>query len=584
MTRPEKAAKAVASIEEIQQEWHELTLRVKQLEAEKSALEQENKALRFLLERVIEHRQKSHGELVMLLTGLVSRLPINDVGTIVSKLVEHNAHVSEICTALAKGKAEAGLPQPSVLKALDQTKRDLVAAVKPAVEELIGFDTPLETDMLQSLSTQPELFFSPRIGRANRCFIKGQVPRERIVREFGEEALVFFKDATTDRKLNPRPKPEEIALAFKDDFEELFKQNAGFLPDKRKQLLALYQKIQRSKAPTEQARSQKSAFQKLSFYLELLHYYENQNTEAPDVVFAQRLPALIEQLVVPGLQDHLDEKLISQAEGLLAFVINPDHRQTIVNNIGKGGGLAKSLKYVLTLRADKVSGLDQVVAEFVRHLIPPRQEKAPPPEPLAAVLRLIKPDMQRLVANGIMDSDRLRKEEAEALGRTVGKALGLTGLDAPIKVPESIPVETERQIAWGNISDLIARRNEPAVIAEAIRDRLHAKYDADEMKQSWIILIETDPISLIRIFCQLPYLADGKTDPVARPVMESYVTRLTHEKYATTYHKVVNSLKNMFKANPNSPTLLNFLALVKWVDSEAADKLSRDIGMQVPPA
>lgn len=584
MTRSEKAAKTVASIEEIQQEWHELTLSVKQLEAEKSALEQENKALRFLLERVIEHRQKSHGELVMLLTGLVSRLPINDVGTIVSKLVEHNAHVSEVCTALAKGKAEAGMPQPSVLKALDQTKRDLVAALKPAIEELIGFDTPLETDMLQALSTQPELFFSPRIGRANRCFIKGQVPRERIVREFGEEALVFFKDATTDRKLNPRPKPEEIVLAFKDDFEALFKQNAGFLPDKRKQLLALYQKIQRSKAPTGQARSQRNAFQKLSFYLELLHFYGNQNTEAPDVVFAQRLPALIEQLVVPGLQEHLDEKLISQAESLMAFVINPDHRQTIVNNIGKGGGLAKSLKYVLTLRADKVSGLDQVIAEFVRHLIPPRQEKAPPPDPLAAVLRLIKPDMQRLVVNGIMDSDRLRKEEAEALGRTVGKALGLTGLDAPIKVPESIPVETERQIAWGNISDLIARRNEPAVIAEAIRDRLHAKYDADEMKQSWIILIESDPISLIRIFCQLPYLADGKTDPVARPVMESYVTRLMHEKYATTYHKVINSLKNMFKANPNSPTLLNFLALVKWVDPEAGDKLSRDVGMQVPPA
>src|ERR1017187_1446729 len=104
MTRPENASKAVASIEEIQQEWHELKLRVEQLEAEKSALEQENKALRFLLERVIEHRQKSHGELVMLLTSLVSRLPINDVGTIVSKLVEHNAQVSEVCTALVKGK------------------------------------------------------------------------------------------------------------------------------------------------------------------------------------------------------------------------------------------------------------------------------------------------------------------------------------------------------------------------------------------------------------------------------------------------------------------------------------------------
>src|SRR6266850_629286 len=90
-------SKPVASLEEIQQGWHELTLRVRQLEAENIALEGENKSLRFLLERVIEHRQKSHGELVLLLSGLVSKLPINDVGVIVSRLVEHNAHVSEIC-------------------------------------------------------------------------------------------------------------------------------------------------------------------------------------------------------------------------------------------------------------------------------------------------------------------------------------------------------------------------------------------------------------------------------------------------------------------------------------------------------
>ena len=61
--------------------------------------------------------------------------------------------------------------------------------------------------------------------------------------------------------------------------------------------------------------------------------------------------------------------------------------------------------------------------------------------------------------------------------------------------------------------------------------------------------------------------------------MESYVNRLTHEKYAATYHKVVNSLRNMFKANPESPTLVNFMALVRWVDAEAANKLSADIGM-----
>ena len=101
------------------------------------------------------------------------------------------------------------------------------------------------------------------------------------------------------------------------------------------------------------------------------------------------------------------------------------------------------------------------------------------------------------------------------------------------------------------------------------------------MKQSWVTLIEADPISLIRVFCQLPYLPDGSTDPVARAVMETYVTRLTHEKYAATYNKVMNSLRNMHKANPHSPTPLNFIELVKWVDPAAANKLNADVGMAV---
>ncbi len=89
-------------------------------------------------------------------------------------------------------------------------------------------------------------------------------------------------------------------------------------------------------------------------------------------------------------------------------------------------------------------------------------------------------------------------------------------------------------------------------------------------------------MSLIRIFCQLPFQADGKTDPIARTVMETYVTRLTHEKYASTYHKVVNSLRNMFHAKPDSPTLLNFMALVKWAGPEAVNRLYADVGMPVP--
>jgi hypothetical protein len=582
MTQTENATTTAASLEEIQRDWHELKSKVRQLEAERGALEQDNKALRSLLERVIEHRQKSHGELVLLLTSLVGKLPINDVGAIVTRLVEHNAHVSEICAALTKGKAGAELPRPAVLKALDQTKRDLAAALKPAVEELIQLDTPLESGLLRSLLTQPESFFSPAAVRANRCFVKGQVPRERIVREFGEDALPFFDDMTTDAKLNPHPKSEEIVLAFKNDFEAMLQQSPALAPDKRQRLLALHQKVQRSKATTEQARSQRNAFQKLSFLVELLHYYENQNTEAPEVAFAQRLPVLIEHLVVTGAEAGLDEKLIVQAEGLLALVINPDHRLMVVNNVGKSGAAGKTLRYVLRLRVEKTPDQNQIMAEFAKHLIPPPPQRPPQPQTLAAVLRLIHPDMQRRVTRAIMASERIRKEDAEALGRAVGKELGITGLDAPTQVLENIPVELERQLAWEKVKELIAGRAEPAAVAAAIRDRLHARYDADELKQSWLTLIDADAISFIRIFSLLPYLPDGGSDPIAQTVMQTYVTRLTHQKYAATYNKVVNSLRNMFKVKPDAPTLLNFMAMVRWVDAEAANKLRVDIGMPAP--
>ncbi len=569
-------------MEDIQKGWYELKLRVEQLEADRGALEHENKTLRSLLERAIEHRQKSHNELVLILTALVTKLPLNDVGVIISKLVEHNTNVSHVLAALVKGTADADMPQPEVLKTLDHAKRDLLAAFKQALEELIKLAPPLEIELLESLGANADLFFSPRMVRANRCFIKGQVPRERILREFGEEVLLFFKDMTTDPKLNPRPKPEEIVLAFRNDFEALFQQQATLLPQKRERLQALYQQVQRSKAPSGPGPAQKSAFQRLSFALDLLHYYENQNTETPDIIFAQRLPALVEQLGVAGSQEPLDEKLLVQLETLLAFVINPDHRLMIINNIGKGGGAGKTLKYVLRLRAARVVDLDPVVTEFVRHLIPAPPEKPPAPPALVAVLRLLPPEGQRRVAKAIISYDRLRKADAEALGKELAAGLNLKGLEAEANPQEALSPEMERQLAWAKIKELIAQRSDAATVANVFRDRLHAKYDTDEIRQSWITLTEADPMSLIRIFCQLPFRADGKTDPIARTVMETYVTRLTHEKYAGTYNKVLTSLRNMFHAKPDSPTLLNFVALVKWADPETVNKLCADVGMPVP--
>jgi hypothetical protein len=578
MTPTESAANQTATAEEMQKGWLELLSKVAQLEADQNILKLENKSLRSLLERVIEHRAQSHGELVLLLTGLVSKLPINDVGFVISKLIEHNTQVSQVCATLTHSKPGAELPKPTAMKVFEQTKRDLSAALKPAVEDLMKTEAPLPADMLLSLVAQPKLFSSPVVIRANRCFVKGQLPRERIVKEFGEAALPLFNDMTTDAKLNPRPKSDEIVLGFKPDFETLL-QSSTLAPEKRQELLGLYQKVQRSKAATEQAAAQKSAFLKLSFLLELLNYYENQGTESSDVIFAQRLPTLIEQLVIANQRDNLDEKLIQPAEALMSFIINPDHRHTIINNIGKAGGVPRTLRFVLMFRADKVPEPERNRNEFIKHLIP--APKAPAPEAIAIVLRLVHPDHQQFIVRGIVSSDRLSRADAEALSFAVGKELGLKGLVEQIKAESTASPEGERKIAWDRIKEMIENRADPAAVSAAVRNRLHAKYDDDEVKQSWITLTGTDPMSLVRTFCQLPYLPDGNTDPIARAVLESYVSRLMHEKYADIYTKVVKSLTNMFKVKADSPTLVNFLSLVKWVDAAAAKKLATDIGMPV---
>ena len=236
MSSPENGAPA--PLENIQRDWNDLTLRMAQSETERTALEIENKNLRTLVERAIEHRQKSHTELVNILATLVSKLPLNDVGVIVARLVEHNTHVGEVSASLIKGKLEEHQLQPAILKQLDKTKRDLGALVKPAVDELLALDSPLDPAMLQSFVANPENFYSHAAIRASRGFVKGQLPRERIVKEFGDEALIFFKDVTTDIKFNPRPKADEIMLTFQNDFEALLAQHPNVAAAKRGELLA----------------------------------------------------------------------------------------------------------------------------------------------------------------------------------------------------------------------------------------------------------------------------------------------------------------------------------------------------------
>jgi hypothetical protein len=580
MTESGTAAGPIVTVEQMQKEWPGLRLRVEQLEAANKALEKEVATERALLERVIEHRQRSHSELVLLLTGLVSRLPMHDVGVVVSKLVEHNTHTVQYLAALAKGTAGSDLPQPVVLQNLEQTRHELLEAIRPLVQELLRLETPLEKGLLQPLMADPEQFFSAHWVRANRCFLKGQVPRERIVRDFGQPGLALFNDLTTDPKLNPRPKPEEIVLGFKDGFESLLQQQTSLAPEKREALAALYRCVQRSKTEPEPARTQRIAFQKLSFLIELLHYYEHQSTESPDLLFAQRLPALVEQMVLGGPGEALDEAAVAQAESILDHVASTEHRQMIINNLGKNDTQARTLKFLLKLRTTKTEGADPIIAEFIRHSLP--THKPPPAAPLAALLRLLPPEVQPMVVKAFISCERLTKEDADALGKALCTELGFKNLVEEVKAQPALPPEVERQMAWAKIKELMTGRTDAVTVAAAMRERLNSKYNADEIRQSWLTLIEAEPLSLIRVFCQLPYKRDGSTDAIARPVLESYVTRLMHEKYAATYRKIVNSLRNLFAAKADSPPLVNFIALVRWVAPDAAERLSRDVGIPAP--
>jgi hypothetical protein len=61
--------------------------------------------------------------------------------------------------------------------------------------------------------------------------------------------------------------------------------------------------------------------------------------------------------------------------------------------------------------------------------------------------------------------------------------------------------------------------------------------------------------------------------------LEAYTNRLTHEKYAATYARVVGALRKLHKVKADSPALVNFIALVRWVDPAGAERIARDVGV-----
>ena len=171
-------------------------------------------------------------------------------------------------------------------------------------------------------------------------------------------------------------------------------------------------------------------------------------------------------------------------------------------------------------------------------------------------------------------TDRLRRDDAEKLGQTVANELGLTEIISRIHEKSALSPEREQKMAWDNVKELVASRAAPAEIVAAVRKRFQGHYDAEEVKLSWFVLTETDPMVFVRVVCLLPYLPDGSTDPIARGILEAYMNRLMHEKYAAIYNKVLNALKNLHKVKSDSPALLNFIALVKWIDAYSAGKIT----------
>src|SRR6185503_3510648 len=113
-------------------------------------------------------------------------------------------------------------------------------------------------------------------------------------------------------------------------------------------------------------------------------------------------------------------------------------------------------------------------------------------------------DVQLRVIQTLFDTDRMTKDKADQLGKAVAAALELKLPEKPKgQLADSDQIASQR--AWTRVKELIAGRADAATVAGAIRDRLNVKYDSDEVRQSWLTLIEADSISFIRIFCQMPY-------------------------------------------------------------------------------
>ncbi len=75
------------------------------------------------------------------------------------------------------------------------------------------------------------------------------------------------------------------------------------------------------------------------------------------MIFAQRLPAVVEQLLATGSHEKLEESFGCDDRRLIG-IYYPDHRHMIVNNLGKDRRPRKNIEIrsLLWLRAGKSDG------------------------------------------------------------------------------------------------------------------------------------------------------------------------------------------------------------------------------------
>ncbi len=206
MAQTENDPGPVPSVEEIQKAWRELTLKVGQLDAELTAAQQDNKVLRSLMERMIEHRQRSHSELIT--HSHRPRRQIAPQRPRRHRLAAGRAQRAgrrgfrQPCQGENRGRSAAARHPEGAGENQARPRHRLEGPPPGNWRGSTRHSRPASSSRSSSSRTP---FSRPPSSAPPAVTSRATSPRERVVKEFGEEALVFFKDLTTDVEIQSAP-------------------------------------------------------------------------------------------------------------------------------------------------------------------------------------------------------------------------------------------------------------------------------------------------------------------------------------------------------------------------------------------